>query len=173
MQRGVPTYIRGSTCLEYVFATTGLHPHVQVGGINLFNDVVFSDHRALFADFSLFTFLGNSPPTVVCSDLRFISTDSAGVSKFIDKAYDHLEENKVFHKLQEFLLDFDVSERPWELANIIDLLIGQAFQCAEASCAKPRRPPWSIKLHQASKQVRFWKTALTQRRTGVSQAVVL
>jgi hypothetical protein len=59
------------------------------------------------------------------------------------------------------------------LANNIDLLIGQAFQCAEASCEKPRRPPWSIKLHHASKKVRFWKTTLTQRRTGVSQAAVL
>jgi hypothetical protein len=169
----VPTYIRGSTRLDYVFASSGLHTHVKACGLNLFNEVIFSDHRAHFADFSLTAYLGNSPPTVVRSDLRFISTDSADVSKFIEKTYDHLDENKVFHKFQEFLLDVDVSARPWDLANSIDLLIGQAFQCAEADCAKPRRPPWSIKLHKASKKVRFWKTALTQRRTGISQAAIL
>jgi hypothetical protein len=33
--------------------------------------------------------------------------------------------------------------------------------------------PWSEKLHLASLKVHYWKTALTQRLTGVSQAIVL
>jgi hypothetical protein len=118
-------------------------------------------------------FLGTTLPKIVRSDLRSISSDSADVSKFIKKAYDHLEENKTFHLYQDFLLDADLSATPWELANKIDSLIGQAFQCAEKTCAQPQRTPWSIKLHKASRKVRFWKTALTQRRTGVSQKSVL
>jgi hypothetical protein len=66
---------------------------------------------------------------------------SADVSKFINKAHDPLSENRVFHQFQAFLIDVDVVDKPWELANHINLLLGQAFQCAEKSCAKPRRPP--------------------------------
>jgi hypothetical protein len=70
------------------------------------------------------------------ASVLYFSSFSADVSKFIKKAYDHLEENKTFHLYQDFLLDADLFATPWELANKIDSLIGQAFQCAAKTCAK-------------------------------------
>jgi hypothetical protein len=169
----VPTYIRGSKKLDYVFASLGLDRHVTSCDLNLFNEHFTSDHRALFADFSLTAFLGTTIPVIVRSNLRFMSSDSADVAKFIGTTYPPPDENKVFHLYQDFLLDADLSATPWELANKIDTLMGQAFQCAEKTCVKPKRLPWSLKLHKSSRKVRFWKTALKQQRTGVSQSAVL
>jgi hypothetical protein len=58
-------------------------------------------------------------------------------------------------------------------ANKLDQVIGQAFKTAERHCSKPPRPPWSVKLHLASLKVRYWRTALMERRTGVHQMTVL
>jgi hypothetical protein len=127
----VPNYIRGSKKLDYVFASLGLDRHVTSCGLNLFNEHFSSDHHALFANFSLAQFLGTTLPVLIRSDLRFISSDSADVSKFIGKTNSQLHENKVFHLYQDFLLDADLSTTPWEL-------MGQAFQCAEKTCGKPK-----------------------------------
>jgi hypothetical protein len=169
----VPIYIRGSKKLDYVFASRRLQSLVRSCGINLFNELVFSDHFALFADFAMPPFLGTTLPQIVRSDLRFIASDGADVTKFMNKAYDHLDQNKAFHLFQDFLLDADTADKPWELANRIDTLLGHAFKCADKSCVKPRRAPWSLQLQKASRKLRFWKTALTQRCSGVSQSTVL
>jgi hypothetical protein len=168
-----PIYIRGTKKLDYVLASIEMRATVRSCGINLFNDLLQPDHRALFVDFALHTFLGPRPPALCRPDLRFISTDIAAVSTFVGKMFNHLDENKVFHSFADFTLDANVATKPWELANKIDTHIGHAFACGETACAKPRRAPWSVKLHKASSKVRFWKTALTQHNTGVQQDDVL
>jgi hypothetical protein len=84
-----------------------------------------------------------------------------------------MDENRVFHSFEEFTLDADVATKPWLDANKLDTHVGHAFACGEAACRTPPRPPWSVKLHKASTKVRFWKTALTQRKTGIDQTDVL
>jgi hypothetical protein len=151
----------------------GLRAIVRFCGINLFNELLTSDHRALFADFALPLFLGSIPTTLCRPDIPFISTDSKDVSTFLGKMFDHLEENKVFHSFTDFMLDVDVAAEPWALANAIDNQIGHAFACGKTTCSKPQRAPWSVKLHKVSSKARFWKTALTQRNTGVQEDDVL
>jgi hypothetical protein len=168
-----PTYMRGTKKLDYVLASIALRATFRFCGINLFNKLLQSDHRALFADFALHTFLGSKPPALCRPDLRFISTDSAAVSTFVGKMFSHLEENKVFHSFADFMLDVNVATKPWELVKKIDTQIGHAFACGETKCAKPRQAPWSVELHKASSKVWFWKTALTQRNTAVQQDEVL
>jgi hypothetical protein len=84
-----------------------------------------------------------------------------------------LHENKLFHKYEEFMVDCDTLQKPWEPANAIDSMLGQAFETAERHCSTPDRPPWSEKLHLASMEVRYWQVALTERLTGVSQRTIL
>jgi hypothetical protein len=87
--------------------------------------------------------------------------------------FSHLHGNKVFHQYQDFLLDKDIVDKHWVLANKIDVHIGHAFQLAEASCYKHPKLPWSEKLHLTSLKVKFWRTALTERLTKVPQSAVL
>jgi hypothetical protein len=165
----IPTYIRGTRRLDYCLLSANLQPDLHATGFNLFNEYASSDHRALFVDFNLSHTLGKPNPAIVPPAKRFVSSRSDDVSKFVRKMSSHLHENKVFHKFQEFLVDCDHHDKPWEPANAIDSLLGQAFKTAERHCATPERPPWSEKLHLASMKVRYWQVALTASMTGVAQ----
>jgi hypothetical protein len=169
----VPTYIRGSKRLDYCFVTPGLAPFVRRSGVNLFNEYYHSDHRALFLDIDLKAYLGDSLPKLARPDQRFVSSRSQHVAKFVSGVYAHLMENKVFHKYSDYCLDVDVLHAPWNTANAIDDILGQAFSKAERDCSSIPQHPWSVKLHKASLKVRYWKTYLTARTTGVAQDDVL
>jgi hypothetical protein len=127
----------------------------------------------MFLDIRLKAFLGHGTPKLASPDLRFVSSASPDVKKFVRKMFSHLHENKVFHQYQDFRLDKDIAAKHWVLANKIDVHIGHAFQLAKASCCKHPKPPWSEKLHLASLKVRFWRTALTKLLTKVPQSAVL
>jgi hypothetical protein len=77
------------------------------------------------------------------------------------------------YKFNEFLVDCDNHDKPWEIANTIDSLLGQAFKTAKRHCATPERPPWSENLHIATLKVRYWQVALTESLTDVAQDEIL
>jgi hypothetical protein len=169
----VPTYIRGTKRLDYCFLSPSLAPFVRRTGINLFNECFHSDHRALFVDIDLRAYLGDNLPKLARPDQRFVSSRSQHVTKFVSKVHAHLMENKVFHKFHAYCLDVEGLSEPWQPANSIDNMIGQAFASAERDCSSIPCHPWSEALHKASLKVRYWKTSLTARTTGVSQDDVL
>jgi hypothetical protein len=142
-------------------------------GFNLFNEHIHSDHRAQFVHFKLKSFFSHGAPTLARPDLRSISSSSTEVTNFFAKMHAHLIEHRAFHMYQSFRLDANVLGEPWQMANKLDKLIGQAFKTAEKACAKHPRPPWFSKLHHSSLKVRYWSTALTERRTKVPQTTVL
>jgi hypothetical protein len=91
---------------------------------------------------SLKTFFGHGTPQQAGPDVRFISTSSLDIKKFVDLMHSQLEENKVFHKYQDLRRDRDILAQPWRQANQIDDLLGQAFRTAELKCSTPPKPPW-------------------------------
>jgi hypothetical protein len=170
----IPTYARGTTRLDYCGASVRLTDFIHSSGFSLFNEHFHSDHRASFVDIRLKSFFGHDTPTALAQpEHRFVTSSSANVSKFVQKMYSHLHGHKAFHQYQNFCLDADVVDAPGRQANKIDQVLGQAFQTAERHCSKTPCPPWSVKLHLASLKVRSWQTALTERRTGVTQSTVL
>jgi endonuclease/exonuclease/phosphatase family metal-dependent hydrolase len=169
----IPTYARGTTRLDYCVVSSNMANFVAAYGYNLFNEHLHSDHRAIFVDLKLKAFFGHATPTLARPDLRFVSSSGPDVTKFIRKMHAHLTENSAFHQFQKFRLDVDVLKEPWLNANKIDRVIGQAFLTAENHCSKHPKPPWSAKLHHASLKVGYWRTALTERRTKLSQTTVL
>jgi hypothetical protein len=162
-----PTYIRGTKRLDYCLLSPCLAPFVRASGINRFNECYHSDHRALFLDIDLRGYLGDTLPTLARPNQRFVSTGSRHVTKFVNKVYSHLQANKVFHAFQEYSLDADLLEAPWQRANAIDDMLGQALDTAERACSSVPTHPWSENLHRASLKIRYWKTYLTARTTAI------
>jgi hypothetical protein len=155
-----PTYIRGQKRLDYLLLSRTLRPSVQAVGMNRYHMLYHSDHRAPFLGLDKQSTFG-LPSPIARTSLRHIESNSQSVAKFIQLVYAHLTENKVFHSFAEFLQDVDTADRPYIAADSIDRSIGHALSAAERKCAIPPRPPWSEKLHLASLQVRYWKTALS------------
>jgi hypothetical protein len=169
----VPTYICGSKRLDYGILQQELQPFLLASGLNMFNECVYSDHRASFLDINLRAYLGDCVPKLAPVQQRSVSSKSQSVDRFVSKVYSHQSENKVLHQYQEFLLDVDGMDKPWVQANKLDDMLGQALATAEKHCAVRPAEPWSAKLHIASRKVRYWKTMLTQRFTGTTQDRVL
>ena len=48
-----PTYSRGTRIIDYIFCSERLINSIVNGGINPYNDVIPSDHRALFIDINV------------------------------------------------------------------------------------------------------------------------
>jgi hypothetical protein len=113
----IPTYARGSRLVDYCIASVALEPHVNACGFNLFNENIYSDHRASFVDLALKVFIGHDAPSLTRPDMRFVSTSSPDVNKFVQKMYMHLANNMVFHQFEDFCLDADVSADSWRATN--------------------------------------------------------
>ena len=169
----VPTYNRGSNRIDYCFMSTSLRSTYSASGFNPFHLLYPSDHRAHYLDITLSSFLGQQPPLLAPPSLREISSHSVSVKKFVSVAYDHLHHTNAFKTLRSFETTAASDTHPWVTANTIDSLLQQAFDLACKTCLKPPRPPWSEKLHVASKRVRYWKTHLSALHTGVSHAASL
>jgi hypothetical protein len=154
----VPTYIRGRRRLDYGLLSHSLLPAVTASGLNQFHEISSSDHRALFIDLQLNHIFHPTTP-IVNATLRHINSDSSAAKDFVAHAYEHLLQTNTFHKYATFLDQADTSPTPYILANEIDDQITRSLLSAENKIARPPRPPWSEKLHQASQQVRLWKIA--------------
>ena len=169
----IPTYIRGKKRLDYCFLDSIFQPSIAACGINLFNDVFHSDHRALFLDLRLKTFLRTTLPPLPQPHNRFIGTRSPALITFVETAHRHMENNNAFAQYDDFCDTVATLPSPWIQANKIDDVIGHAFSVGERKCYRRQRPPWSEKLFLASAKVRYWKIALTARRTGTNHQIVL
>jgi hypothetical protein len=137
----VPTYIRGTKRLDYCLLDTPRHAHLSACGINLYNDLYHSDHRALFLDLRLRSFLNTTLPPIPPSAHRFMGTRSADVKHFVNIAYDHLVHNHAFTTFKTFSAEANTLNNLWVRANKIDDLIGPALSLAESKCHKRPRPP--------------------------------
>ena len=169
----IPTYQRGHRRLDYCFASRSLRPYLSACGYNLFNQVLHSDHRALYVDFFLAEFLGKTAPIIATPSTRQISSQSREVKRFVEFVHSHLQQNRFFQALDTYYESFHSHPAPWIQANHLDALMGQAIASAVRRCAHPTRPPWSAPLHRASLKLRFWKTYKTSQCTTVDQSTVL
>jgi endonuclease/exonuclease/phosphatase family metal-dependent hydrolase len=154
----IPTYIRGRRRLDYGLLSHSLLPAIMASGLNQFHEISSSDHRAVFIDLQLSHMFHATTP-IVNAQLRHINSDSSAAKAFVEHAYAHLLLNDVFIKYSSFADQVDHSPTPYLLANAIDDQITRSLLSAEKKIARPPRPPWSEKLHKASRQVRLWKMA--------------
>ena len=147
------TYIRGTKRLDYMLISNSLQP-TEVG-YNQFYEIYNSDHRAMYIDLpKIQDFTMNQ--TMVKGTLREIGSKSKDIVKFVETIYEHLHQNKTFHKFELLQLEVSEADKPWRIANIIDDQLGLAITKAKKECFKYQRPPWSEVLHKASLTLRYW-----------------
>ena len=99
-------------------------------GYNQFYEIYNSDHRAMYLDLPK-THHYNRNQTIVTGTLRRIGSKSKHIVKFVDKIYNHLNQNKVFHKFELFQLEVSTSEKSWRIANEIDNQMELAINLAK------------------------------------------
>ena len=169
----IPTYNCGTKRLNYILSSRPLVPFIRKAGYNLFNELTCSNHQTAFIDIQLSKFMGTDLPKMTTAEFCFVQSRGPNVAKFINAAYSHLSENNAFKKYEEYNSTLSTNNEPWHKANQIDDIVTQALLHREKTCSFTPSPPWSPAVNLASKKVRFWRTALSQRCTNTNQTVIL
>ena len=167
---GTPTYDRGRKRLDYILVSDDLPQFALQSGMNRFNEIHNTDHRAQWVDFHKRGTMAKSSP-VPPSNLRGVHSNSESVEEFVNLTYKLLEEHKVIerhdklqHNIEETHPRTRKKKRIATEANNIDAQMTKAMLAAEKKVSKPRRFGWSEEVHQASKKVRLWATIRSGRR---------
>ena len=170
------TYLRGSTQIDYMYASSNLLPYIHNCGMTSYHSFVDSDHRGLWIDVYLSKFLGNNPmiaPNIASRTIN--SSDRKQVQDYRTHLLRYWRDHNISQRtstLTQLLEDYSLRPTSEARSTIInhaekldsDIAKGQLH--AEAK-SKPRyKTPWSPKLIAARHRLLWWKLRLSQRLTG-------
>jgi hypothetical protein len=157
----IETYSRGNKCLDYAFGTHLLNEPIVRIGYTPYNFVITSDHRGLFIDLDTDSFLGGDPNQLMYNALRGIkSTDPKKFRAYVSVVTKYLTDHHVFTRVTRLEVQSEIRgftkniQKGWEK---IDRDLLRACIHAERLTRCRDIPAWSLKLHQASMMVAFWK----------------
>jgi hypothetical protein len=169
----IPSYACSKNHLDYALVSKELFPDVTHSGLHHYHDFYPSDHRPIFLglDPALFGHL----PAIAPASTRGVNSNSTSVKAFIEAAHKHLMDTGTFaklHRLQETLASFTPGQIQAQ-ADSIDAHITRTLLSAERKCKKPQREPWSVILHEASLQVKYWRLTKAAHNNGYDATVTL
>lgn len=143
---GVPTYLRGTTRLDFALISRDLISSVKSCGYLPFNSNFRSDHRFLFIDFDTQSLFGSVTSALSPNTFRELSSkDSKAVNKYIRLKHDFLVHHNFFGRLRQL---GDLVTPDHTLSEQLDRLLTDASLHAEKKCRRKRRGWWSVPLHQ-------------------------
>eukprot|EP00980_Cylindrotheca_fusiformis_P031495 scaffold26462_cov166-Cylindrotheca_fusiformis.AAC.1 len=164
----LPTYIRGSTRLDFVLLSSDLIPAVKSCGYLPYHSHFRTDHRFAFVDFDKAELLGTATSKLASHTFReFTSKDPKMVEKYLIEKHKILCDKNFFPRLQHLeSLDASSHETDHELAERLDTCWVEAGLAAAKKCKKRRKEWWSVPLHQAIEEKSLLQTHLSSLRTG-------
>jgi hypothetical protein len=165
---GVPTYLRGTTRLDFALISRDLIPSVQACGYLPFHSNFRSDHRFLFLDFDTQQLFGSLTSALSPATYReFTSKDSHAVAKYIRLKHKYLTEHNFFARLT-ILAALDVHDAT--LAETLDNVLTAASLYAATKCRRKRRDWWSVPLHQELERKSMIESMISGFRTNTDSS---
>jgi hypothetical protein len=163
-----PTYIGGSTRIDYFLVSPDLIPYVSGAGIIPFNGYYESDHRALFIDVDLSTVLKGMPPDPTSRDNRAITSQIPWkVEKYQQYVHQECIRSQIFTRSKTFEIQNKGHHLTPALHKELDGLDAEltAIQLeAEQLCKAKKQYPWSPLLKQCNNRIRYWRLWIRELR---------
>jgi hypothetical protein len=167
------TYSRGSTRIDYMFATSTIKDYIEYCGILPTHELCLSDHRALFADIDLTAYLGNSPPNsfspsqrgVLSSDPRTIYRYQKEMEQALDKS-DIENQLKLIQQRIASLREGDtIPDDIHSSLEAIDIEFLAMRLTSEENSKSKHNLPWSPILKSAFHDKQFWCLWISQLKS--------
>ena len=163
------TYSRGTERIDFMYATEKVLHAIRKCGIGSYGEICDGDHRHLFVDVDLEWLLGGKAPTMISATRRTLKTSSPKhMTKYCQVLRQQLERQNL--ALQQDLLVEDIQHtgritatQQTEL-NRLDAALTEAKLEAERQSGKLATAPWSPKLIQARRKVRYWDLWRKEKR---------
>jgi hypothetical protein len=166
----LPTYIRGSRKIDYIFTSYSLLPYIKNVGCIPFYMYNNSDHRGMFIDIE--EKLIDNKIELQKPNKRNIGTQSTGLDIYNYKKYidEKFREHKIYAKSQQLqqLILYESKERAEHIINNLDKFITTTMLRAEKKCCRTRHETdWSVELHVTSLLCKYWLKIIKGHKNNV------
>jgi hypothetical protein len=169
----IPTYVRGSKKIDYIFTSESLVPYIHNIGCLPFYMYNKSDRRGLFLDIS--EDLIDDKIELKKPAIRQIGTNCSGneiylYKKYIDK---HFHIHKIYEKTNNLpSVSNHTTKRELEkILNNLDQTITEILLVAEKKCCRVRHNSnWSIDLHLISILCKYWLKSFKGYKNNINVA---
>jgi hypothetical protein len=166
----LPTYIRGSRKIDYIFTSHSLLPYIKNVGCIPFYMYNNSDHRGMFIDIE--EKLIDNKIELQKPNKRNIGTQSTGLDIYNYKKYidEQFREHKIYGKTQQLqqLIIYESKERVEHIINNLDKFITTTMLRAEKKCCRTRHEnDWSVELHVTSLMCKYWLKIIKGHKNNV------
>jgi hypothetical protein len=171
-ERQPATFQGGKHRIDYVLTTVEIYKYITKAGILPMQSYYESDHRALYIDVDLASYLQGEPSLELSGELRHIN----GKNQRLISIYQETLEK--FFKQSGFMSE--LSEFEENNANMKTLSLDMAIQldkmdnalndaklAAELKCKRRPSVPWSPKIKALNDELRYWKLWRRQDRTNI------
>jgi hypothetical protein len=156
------THIRGSKRIDFIFGSAKVLENCSNAGILPFGMGYHSDHRAIFATIQIDKVLMANVSTVDSITARKLQQATPREREtFILKAYEILENQNIFQKMNSLNAETTWSEDNRKTYETCDELITQSMIIAEGHTRRLKVTPWSPKFAIVVAKKSFWKIALS------------
>ena len=161
------TYSRGRTKIDHILVSRELLPFITSAGMVAFNQIIQSDHRGLFLDIKLASYLRGDIAIMEARSARRLNSkrpkDALKYQTELAKSIAKMNAIDRLEAIEKTAIE-DRSSEWWKLVVQLDEEITAAMECAEAQI-KQRTLPFSDQLIQANLRFMYWSTAKMAKKT--------
>eukprot|EP00957_Ditylum_brightwellii_P212126 15366999-Ditylum_brightwellii.AAC.1 len=157
-------YQRRENRIDYIFIIPVLIPVLQSTGYLPFNILFTSDHGSTHANFDAeILMMGNMYDPVDAAQQNLVSGNPKGGENYCDSLQEQFTKHNIITKVNQLYNKIKngqyVLHEVIEQYEALDKQITEIMLSAERTCQTSKTgKAWSLKLVQAVRQVRYWKT---------------
>lgn len=164
------TYTRGTKRIDYILVNETLARAVTDCGILAFFDGIHSDHRGSFIDLDTRCIFSDRTPILYSQPMRQLcSKKPKSVKAYKEELWKQMSAHNIQNKsasISNNATQDDTFNQKFakELNNIANTM-QQAMIRAESMCTKSPAAPYSEKMANLNKIIRYWKTKKSAMKT--------
>jgi hypothetical protein len=138
------TYVRGSTCIDFIMATPGIqNATIAAGYLDFYGGIWHSDHRGIFIDVSTNVLFNCTTSDIKSRPTRIVSSNN---KKQVFRFIHHLKKldclPQILSTLQQLASQTDWNAAHDEVLEDLDAQFTNSLSKAESVCTLPHRADW-------------------------------
>lgn len=160
-----PTYSRGTTKIDHIMITPNISEHIRTIGMTGYGTNINADHRALFIDIDINTFLHGKPEYLTPPQHRQVTTkDPRIVVEYITEVAKYLDDHNYTARIEKVIAMDNNSELATVEIEKIDRDMTRARMQASKKLGRRYKAGWSPKLQNAYLTQQYWVTRIAKLR---------
>ena len=166
-----PTYARGKRTIDYIFCSEQIIDSIVKGGILSYNEIIPSDHRALFIDININQALKGTINGINRQTTTFFTTKhKKKCKKYRELVTSEIQQYDMIGRIQAIVelykKGFFDNEEYQEWDKTMTMIMTEAAK----KCEVESKIWWSPELHFAHLGVKYWNIKITQKQINIDMS---